>query len=172
MSRGAAIVGYFADGTAAVRTADGDYPAYDAPQKAEGSKVFEEFAKTTIKAADTFNAELLLQNLDDDVPKGVIKLADRYNKVEGFTGAFFTLNDYRDDYIKYGGDYEKLTKAWVTTTASTFIGNAIGNISTFGTFDKRCWLLSKVLGGVVGGVSGAEIKKKMRVAWRLEGEGK
>lgn len=49
------------------------------------------------------------------------------------------------------------------------IGNTIGNFNIIGSIDKKYWLISKVLSGIVGGVSSAEIKKSMRTAWGLEG---
>ncbi|MBR1694734.1 MAG: hypothetical protein IJ709_04960 [Selenomonas sp.] len=80
VSHGAEIVGYFKDGTAAVRTPEGDYPAYHATRKAKEVDNLEETGKAVISSMETVKTEVLMKNLQEgNLSKGI----SAYNNIGG-----------------------------------------------------------------------------------------
>lgn len=152
MSRGAAIVGYFADGTAAVRTADGDYPAYSAQKKFD---IAQETVKSFVSEVEGIKYGLIENHGKDIIPKQAYNINKGLKLGGGISGGFFTAQDFYQDYSNYHDKPLVLIEAWGTDAIPVGMGLLGGG--WFG-----------IPGGMAGSVTGAYIREGLR--YKMKGE--
>ena len=146
---GAEIIGYWQDGTATVRIDGKVYPAYTAPKNFD-------WVQEAVKSIASEVGSVKYGQLDEygrELPK-TIRIPNKVLKnVGGMIGGVFTAQDFYSDYKKYTG--YNLGKAFTTDIISPFIGGIGGG-------------LGEIPRGIIGGVSGAYVREKIRIYWGLE----
>ena len=146
---GAEIIGYWQDGTAAVRIDGKDYPAYKAPKNFDW---VQEAVKSIASEAESYKYGKI-DEYASELPKTISVPNKVLKNVGGIIGGVFTAQDFYSDYKKYDSGY--LLKAF-STDIIPVLGGAVGA------------LYLDTIGSIGGGVGGAYIRDKMRTELELD----